>query len=443
MSLSKIILHSAEVLRPAITKVVPQEMLSKVKAKVIYRAGKNLENADIKPFDKNKYQEGINLIASIKSDTGLGQSARLKAETIEASSVPYSIYDFVIPPGGSCNDCSYEDQISNELPYNVNLIHVNASEMPVAYMNMGANVWDYRYNIGYWAWELEEFPEEWLPAFNLVDEVWTPSDFVTNTLKKYTDKPVVTIPHCISAPTDVSYGRSYFCLPENRFLFLVMFDSGSSMERKNPIAAIQAFHEAFGVDNPNVGLVIKINEPELSQKDVEIINRALSNSVKAGDERNKVKDGTDTLPGNVYVITGTYTKIEVNSLIKVVDVYVSLHRAEGFGLVLAEAMCVGTPVIATNWSANTEFMNHDVACMVEFQMIAIPEGVPPFPKGFQWADADVSDAAQYMRKLYEDHDYYQGIRNRAMEYIQDKLSVHTIAEQVKKRVSEIMNEESE
>ncbi|MFR4337305.1 MAG: hypothetical protein ACLT33_03960 [Lachnospira pectinoschiza] len=163
---------------------------------------------------------------------------------LDENNEPHVIRDFFVPPGGSRTNDMYDSRLTTQLPYDVNIIHVNASEFMVAYLSLGKDVWDYRYNIGYWAWELETFPEEWLPAFKLVDEVWTPSDFVTNTLKKYTDKPVVTVPHCIEPVASAQYGRKHFNLPEDKFLFLIMFNSGSVMERKNPLAAIKAFRHS-------------------------------------------------------------------------------------------------------------------------------------------------------------------------------------------------------
>ena len=111
------------------------------------------------------------------------------------------------------------------------------------------------YNIGYWLWELEEFPKEWLPAFHLLDEVWTPSEFISQNLRKYTDKPVYTLPYSVTAPADAAYDRDYFHLPKDRFLFLMMYDSGSGMVRKNPLGAIEAFKQAFDRGNKQVGLV--------------------------------------------------------------------------------------------------------------------------------------------------------------------------------------------
>ena len=255
--------------------------------------------------------------------------------------------------------------------------------------------------------------------------MWTPSDFVTNTLKKYTDKPVITVPHCIAPVTDEKYDRKHFNLPEDKFLFLVMFNSGSVMERKNPLAAIKAFKEGFCKDEKtkkkykDVGLVIKISEAELSTDDEKIIN--------------SVVDKDD----NIYYMCGHLNKTEVNSLIADVDVYVSLHRSEGFGLVMAEAMYVGTPVIATNWSGNTEFMNSDTACMVGYDMKELDKDYEPFKKGNLWADAHVDEAAQFMKKLYEDKEFYNKIAVNGQNYAKEHLAYKRSADIVSDRIRKI------
>lgn len=420
MSLSKLALNMANAMRPVLTKVLPSKFLSSVKEKIVQKNTRNLDKISIEPFQPDKYKTGINLVGNIKGDNGLGQSTRLMADIFEKSDYDYTINNFFVPPGGSMTNETYAHKITEDTPYNINLIHVNASEFTVAYMQLGKKLWDYRYNIAYWLWELEEFPQEWLGNINLVDEIWTPAEFISNTLRKYTDKPVYTVPYCVTAPTDEKYDRDYFGLPKDKFLFLMMFDSGSIMERKNPLGTIEAFKRAFNKDNQDVGIVIKINEIEQNEEDIKYIHSVL--------------DGYE----NIYIINKTLSKLEVNSLTKCADVFVSLHRAEGFGLVLAEAMIVGTPTIATNWSANTEFMNSDVACMVDYKMIEIEKDMPPFKKGYKWADADIDQAAEYMKKLYEDKDFYESIKTKASSYIKKHLSMDRSVKLVNSRLKEIL-----
>lgn len=178
MDISKILLNAGEALRPALTKIIPMKMLSRIKAGVINNAADKLSADAIIKYEHGYYKEGANVIGNVKGDNGLGQSIRIMCRLLDENNEEHVIKDFFVPPGGSRTNDTYDDRLTDKLPYDVNIIHVNASEMMVAYVSMGKQVWDYRYNIGYWAWELETFPEEWIPAFKLVDEIWTPSDFV-------------------------------------------------------------------------------------------------------------------------------------------------------------------------------------------------------------------------------------------------------------------------
>ena len=194
------------------------------------------------------------------------------------------------------------------------------------------------------------------------------------------------------------------------------------MVRKNPLGAIEAFKQAFDRENKQVGLVIKMNRSEQSEKDIENIRTKL--------------DGYD----NIYFICETLPKTAVNSLTACVDVFVSLHRAEGFGLVMAEAMLLGTPVIATNWSANTEFMNRESACMVDYKKTAIEQDIPPFKKGYHWAEADVAQAAAYMKRLCEDSAFYEQKKAAAGAYIREKTKMQHSVSLLEDRLGKILEE---
>lgn len=417
MNLMQMILKVSESLKPILKKVFPEKLLQSIKKNIVNRNYDRMVKKGRRSFERKSYPDGINLIGLIRAQMGLGQSARLLANMMEHSHADYSLYDFQL---GSqllkSDDHTWDKKISEDLPYNINLIHINPDELTLMYERMDENCWHNRYNIAFWLWELEEIPEHWSRFFPMLDEIWTPSEFISNNLRKVTKLPVYTMPYCVEASINDKFDRKYFGLPEDKFLFLTMYDSNSTIERKNPTGAIRAFKKAFK-NNPDVGIVVKVNNAK--ERDIAHLKHMLK-----GCE-------------NVYYITETLEKIEVNSLIKQVDVFVSLHRAEGFGLVMAEAMIVGTPVIATNWSSNTEFMNSEVACMVDCEFVTLEKDSPPYKKGSIWADPDVIQAAQYMRKLYQNPEYYVELRKKAQEYILDKLSMENAVNRLEERVKEI------
>lgn len=196
-----------------------------------------------------------------------------------------------------------------------------------------------------------------------------------------------------------------------------MFDFNSSMSRKNPECAINAFCHAFSPDDQDVGLVIKVNNP--TKECMNVLNALLA--------------GYD----NVYYITETLEKKAVNSLISCVDVYVSTHRAEGFGLVMAEAMLLKTACIATNWSSNTEFMNSETACMVPYHLIQIGEGDRNYPAGATWADPDMEETARYMKLLKESPDDYREMVEKAYDSVSVILGKDRVETLLTQRISQI------
>ena len=419
MNKSKFLINVMAKLKPYLIKVIPLSFLSKMKKRYMMRNVKNLKNEKIIPYDENAFPMGINLIGNIRGDSGLGQSCRLVAKELAASNIPFMVYEHHISEAFSMTNHTCDEYIEDKIKYGINLFHINPHEFAVSYMQLGKEVWDRHYNIAFWLWEIEEFPEEWIGCIDILDEIWTPAEFVSESIRKVTNKPVRTIPYHVEAPVEKQYDRGYFKLPEDKFLFLMMYDSKSMMERKNPISVLQAFKQAFNQSNQEVGLVIKMNGR--NEKDIEQIQTLM--------------DGYD----NIYFLTETLPKIEVNSLIACVDAFVSLHRAEGFGLVMAEAILNGTPCIATNWSANTEFMNADVACMVDYTLVTLNHEVGPYKQGSHWAEPDVVQAAEYMQKLFEDREYGRQMAEKAKAFIEDRLGMEHITKCLGKNVDAIIN----
>lgn len=380
------------------------------------------------PYQRGKYPIGVNLIGDISAETGLGQSMRILASVMTKGNIPFAIRQVDTHGKLEHNEGTWEGKMTDSLPYAMNLIHFIPGTWAEDYCKLDKEILDGRYNIAYWLWELEVFPKYWKPCIETVDEIWTPSEFISNCIRKETGKPVITVPYALDAETvgmqteGGIYGRAHFGLPEKKFLFLMMYDFISTNERKNPKAVIEAYQKAFPREDENVGLIIKVNHADYK----------------------KLRQISDELKNyrNVYFIKENLTRREVGALLSAVDVLVSLHRSEGFGLVVAEAMALGKPVITTDWSATTEFTSEECACPVYYRMTRLEKSVGPYEKGNCWADADTDHAAAYMKRLAEDKEYYERIGKNAKARIEHQLSYENAAGIMKDRLKKIYEKDS-
>lgn len=417
----KLFFTIAYAIKPLLIRLIPRKLIFAVRQYLSKSATRRITKINVREPDLSHYKFGINLIADIKAETGLGQSARLLAGLINQTDVPFSVRYYDMKSGADGKEDAWDFLFDDEEKYLINIFHITPCQLEVAFSSLGEEAWHGHYNVAYWLWEMEEFPDEWVYYFNLFDEIWTPSEFISNAVKAKTDKPVRTLPYYLLTPVEHSIGRKYFNLPKDKFLFLMMYDAGSVSERKNPIGVIEAYKKAFPVENPNVGLVLKMKKCD-PKEESNIRQRLLGYS-------------------NVYFITDSYPKSYVNSLIQSTDVLVSLHRAEGFGLPLAEAMKLGKPVVGTGYSANTEFMNKEVSCIVDYQLINLKHDFFPYKKTDRWAEPDLNQAAGYMIRLYEDEAFRVSIAERGKEYVDEVLgldrlsaSLYSYVDDIKRRV---------
>jgi glycosyltransferase involved in cell wall biosynthesis len=227
------------------------------------------------------------------------------------------------------------------------------------------------------------------------------------------------IPPCIQMVYDRNLTRLDFNLPGDRFLFLCAYDVLSTQARKNPLGAIKAFKRAFTKNDPSVGLVLKINN--------------------ARENPGEIKQLHDELQGysNCYFIEDGLERLKFNALINLVDAYISLHRSEGFGLIPAEAMSLGKPVIMTRWSGNLDLMTTDNSCGVDYKLIQVEEKTGPYLTGQIWAEPDIDHAAFFMKKLRSDRQYYSHISKHAIKFIRDHFSPEVIGQQIEDRMGKI------
>lgn len=334
---------------------------------------------------------GVNLVGYARGEFGVAENVRSYARALEVVGQSFLIHNFEEGAASRQEDRSMEAHFSDVLRYDANVFFINADQMRLAARTLGGDAFVDRYNVGFWVWELEQFPDDWNDAFNLVDEVWVPTEFVRKAIATSTAKPVYKIPKAIEFDVPTHLDRAHFELPEGEFVFLYSYDFNSFSSRKNPEAAVAAFRRAFGEVQTKVRLVIKsINGHRFPEKLAELVRSVVD------DSRIDVRDGF-------------LSREEMFGLQNSIDCYVSLHRAEGFGLGMAECMYLGKPVIATAYSGNLEFMNRDNSCLVDYQLQPLVDGDYPYWQGQHWADADIDDAAQYMRRVVDDSDYAASI----------------------------------
>ncbi|GGG63295.1 glycoside hydrolase [Paenibacillus radicis (ex Gao et al. 2016)] len=367
----------------------------------------------------NNQIEGINLLGYSRAEMGVGESCRLAANSLNAADIPFGILNFSGMNSSRKSDLSWVHKEITHPIYNINVFHINAEQIPEVNVKYGNILFDERYNIGYWHWELPDFPDEWLDSFNYLDEIWVPSTFVGDAIAMKSPIPVIKIPHSIEVKISDYRDRSYYKLPDKSFLFLTLYDVNSLQERKNPKASIEAFKLAFEPNDMCVGLVIKVNGSKSNQQ-----------------ESNKLFELISEYE-NIYIIEETLSRSDMNSLINVIDCFISLHRSEGFGLGFAEAMYLGIPVIGTNWSSNTDFMNEKNACLVDYKLVPLENDFGPYKSYQYWADPSAQHASEYMRKLVNDEDYRSSIASQGQAYIKEMHSPSAIGNLIRKRMNYI------
>lgn len=363
---------------------------------------------------------GINIAGCVKGEFGIGEGARANIRSIETANIPFTINNFNLDWHRNLDSTYQEQEFSQNNPYPINLINFNPDILSVFIEHFGTQYFKGHYNIGCWAWELPTFPPNWQFSFDFFDEIWTYSNYSVEAISAVSSIPVLKIMPSLALSQPV-LNRAALGLPENKFIFLFVFDSHSTFERKNPIGIIEAFLKAFGKSNKKILLVIKISNSEHYPHQIEKLKAMAAHSE------------------SIYLIETHLTRPEINALIYNCDCYISLHRAEGFGLTMAEAMFYGKPVIATAYSSNIEFMNIGNSFLVKYDLLTISEDFGPYQKGDIWADPDIDHAAALMYYVF--HNYHEAllVGYKAHQQIQSLLNPYRIGSKIQKRLETISN----
>ena len=316
----------------------------------------------------------------LSAPTGIGRGGRMSAAALSAGGVSPRLHDLGRDPAGQ--------GLADLSPGGVWFAHCNAPEA-LHFMNVAADtsVFERRYRIGYWAWELPRLPDDWLPAVSLFHEVWTPSCFVADAVEAAaagTGLRVRVVPHPLPDMSRARPRRERFGVAEGQFVILAMYDVRSTAARKNPMGAVEAFQRAFSPEDASARLLLKVNAPA-------------DDSACVAPLRTR----TAGWP-NITLMIEELSDAEADDLLASCDVFVSLHRAEGFGLSIAQAMALGRAVVATGWSGNVDFQAGAVE-EVPFALVPARDVSGRYELPDQhWAEPDLDAAAGALRRLADD-----------------------------------------
>ena len=339
--------------------------------------------------------------------SGVGEGARLAYASLEGAGYAPAAFDLSAAFGQSeLHERAHRRAL---MPGAGSLIvHHNGPYLPHALWALGRARVRGRCIIGYWAWELPRLPDNWHMSFRYLHEIWVPSTFTRDAVAAATDKPVHVVPHPLPPMTLTPDMRRKLGLPADALIVLNVFHLGSAFSRKNPLAAIAAFRKAFG-DASNCVLAIKVID-----NGAQWARRELDAAIAGAN--------------NIRLIEGMLPEADMAGLMAAADIVISLHRSEGFGLVPAQAMALGKPVVATAWSGNLDFMNKNNSALVSYSLIPARDPEGTFESDDQcWADANIEEAAAWLRRLAGDAELRARMGAVAAKDIAAQLAPHQIA----------------
>lgn len=361
---------------------------------------------------------GVNVIAPWRYVCGLREVAVRLADGLEA--LGYAVSRRATPaPAVSPGDPPGEFLGAERFP--VTVVESGAMEpfdplFPACGLHPRAGV----YRIAAWAWELADFPTEALATATLANEFWALSEFAATGLRAaVTDRPVMAMPPGVVLPEPSPVGRAAFGLPADGTLFLFTFDLSGILERKNPLGLIEAFRRAFAPTDA-AHLVLKVNRAEAFAEEFRSIQSACAGL-------------------NATLLTGVLPPAELSALLRCSDSYVSLHRAEGFGFTVGEAMLAGKPVIATDYSATAEFLTAEVGLPVRCREVELVRDHGPYRAGWRWANPDLDHAAERMRWVFENPAEAKALGAKAKAVAEVRFNPLAAARRAVARLEAILN----
>ncbi len=356
---------------------------------------------NLSKLDSQLLKSGVSVVGHPFAPIGMGEHVRSVFRSLSAVLNNVKIVDIYGPP--STPDAGLISEFSEYVDFNlckgINIFCINGDEVEQSVATLKDRGWGNGYNIIYPAWELAQYPLEWKLHLNRFNEIWAPSKFIYESLNHAPLSILHHMPISCQVENIGLRSRSFFSIPDSSFAFLFFFDFLSYIERKNPFAVLEAFK-----------LLLK-SEPWL---DVVLVVKT-NNSHRAPNTLNQFMKAVDKIRANVVIIDETLSDADTKSLLRHCDCFVSLHRSEGFGRGMSEAMFLGKPVIATGYSGNMDFCNHDTSFLVDYTLVPLKETEYPHWQNQVWAEPNIMQASEYMWKVASDQTLGRelGMRGRA------------------------------
>lgn len=347
----------------------------------------------------------IHVIGHPTAPIGMGEHVRSVFRALREAGEQALIVDIYGPAANVDTELlqAYAPFTTSFLSDEINVFCINADEVEQAFEVLAKRNLkrEGSYNIIYPAWELAEFPDEWIQYLERFDEIWAPSHFILDAIEPKTDTPVVHMPLACEIGARGLYSRRHFRIPESSYCFLFAFDFLSYVERKNPEAVIEAFKLACDQrPEADVRLVLKLNNVDRKPEAYE-----------------RFKSSFSAYRDRVVLLENTLSDPEMKALMWSIDCFVSLHRSEGWGRGISEAMVLGKATIATRYSGNMDFCTDETTFLVPYELVHVRPGEYPFWDGQKWASADMAAAADFMVRLIDDPQAGEAMGKRARAHM--------------------------
>jgi glycosyltransferase involved in cell wall biosynthesis len=378
-------------------------------------AGRGSPLPSLSQRENGNLPRGVNILSHFSYPSGIQQAALFTKRALETAQFGVSCRDVSAFP---CFDVEDRAPFLGLEVFPVTIINVAPQPyFSVAYERGGLLRRSGIYRIAYWAWELDSIPKEWVELRPLLDAIWAPTAFVADAFRQRMPLPVHEVLPGVELSEIEAMTKGELGIPAENYVFLFMFDMCSQMMRKNPLALIEAFRAAFAWSD-NVTLVIKVSRGRSHPEAFSALEQA-------------------ALEAGVIVVDEVLSRARAYGFIQMCDCFVSLHRAEGFGLCLAEAMLMGKPVIATNYSGNLAFMHKGNSFLVDYTLAEIADDNPIYQAGNHWAEPSIDHAAALMRHCYDNPEQAAAVGALGQAEVRQKLSLKAAGQRMAEQLAKV------